>query len=138
VIIPVALLAGLVFAFALVGVARAKGPRAATRIYAAGLFIAALIYVGFAVAGGANAQWLALESAGLVLYGGAALLGLRGWPIALAVGWGAHVGWDVLLHLDGAGAAYVPVWYPWLCISFDVVLAGAALAHARRRSERPR
>ena len=50
----------------------------------------------------------------------------------LAAGWAAHVAWDVLLHLSGAGAEYTPHWYPWLCVSFDLVMAGAVLASSRR------
>jgi hypothetical protein len=67
-----------------------------------------------------------------VLYGLVALIGFKRWPAVLAAGWTAHVAWDVLLHLDGAGAAYTPGWYPWLCVSFDLVLAGAVMAPSLR------
>ena len=76
--------------------------------------------------------WLALESLGVFSYGGAALAGLKLWPWLLAIGWTAHVGWDVLLHLNGAGAEYTPPWYPWLCVGFDLVLAGAVLTSVKR------
>lgn len=103
------------------------------RPYAVGLLVVGLIYVAFAAVGGASIRWLALEGLGLLLFGAAAWSGLRGWPAMLAVGWAVHVAWDVLLHLDGAGAVYTPDWYPWICVSFDLVLAGALLPLARSR-----
>jgi hypothetical protein len=128
----IGLLAGLAAGLALGRGAGRKGEQGARRIYAVGLVVAALIYVGFAAVGGASGRWLAVETVGLAVYGVAALAGLRRWLALLALGWAAHVGWDVLLHLDGAGAASTPRWYPWLCVSFDLVVAGAVLAQARR------
>ena len=130
----IALLLGTVLALALVGLARTYPPGRERRVYAVGLVIAALIYVGFGAVGGAGGRWLALESLGVLLYGSAAWGGLRGRPWLLAVGWAAHVAWDVLLHLSGTGSEYTPHWYPWLCVSFDLVMAGAALASSTRRS----
>ena len=129
-----ALLLGALFALALVGLARRYPPRRERSVYAVGLVAAALVYVGFAVAGGAGARWLALEILGVPLYGAAAWAGLRGRPWLLALGWAAHVAWDVLLHLSGAGSEYTPHWYPWLCLSFDLIMAGAVLASGRRRA----
>jgi hypothetical protein len=128
----IAFLLGIVLSLALVGLARRYSPRRERLVYAVGLVITALVYVGFGVAGGASAQWLVLESLGVLLYGAAAWGGLRGWPWLLAMGWAAHVAWDVLLHLSGAGAEYTPHWYPWSCVSFDLVVAGAVLASSRR------
>lgn len=130
----IALLLGTALALAFVGLARKYPPHRERRVYAVGLLSAALIYVGFAAAGGAGARWLALESLGVLLYGAAAWAGLRGRPWLLAMGWAAHVAWDVLLHLSGAGAEYTPHWYPWLCVSFDLVMAGAVLASGRQRT----
>ena len=130
----IALLLGTVLALALVGLARKYPPGRERHVYAVSLVIAALIYVGFGAVGGAGARWLALESLGVLLYGAAAWGGLRGRPWLLAAGWAAHVAWDVLLHLSGAGSEYTPRWYPWLCVSFDLVMAGATLASSRRRS----
>lgn len=128
----VALLLGTISALALAWLARTRPPGRERVVYAVGLVIAALVYVGFGAAGGANAGWLAVEILGLLLYGGAAWLGLRGRPRLLAAGWAAHVGWDVALHLSGAGAEYTPHWYPWVCVSFDLVMAAAVLASVRR------
>jgi hypothetical protein len=128
----IALLLGAVLSLALVGLARMYPPGKERLVYAVGLVFTALVYVGFGVAGGASARWLALEGLGVFLYGAAAWGGLRGRPWLLATGWAAHVAWDVLLHLSGAGAEYTPHWYPWLCVSFDLIMAGAVLASSRR------
>ena len=51
--------------------------------------------------------------------------GLRrpGW---LALGWTAHVVWDVALHLERAQPV-VGAWYPLACIGFDLIVAGYLL-----------
>ena len=126
------LLLGAALSLALVGLARTYPPRGERRVYAVGLVIAALLYVVFATAGGAGTRWLALESVGPLLYGATAWGGLRGRRWVLALGWAGHVAWDVPFHLSGAGAEYTPPWYPWLCVSFDLIMAGAVLASSRR------
>lgn len=129
-----AFILGIVLSLALVGLARRYPPGKERLIYAVGLVITALIYVGLGLAGGASAQWLAFEGLGFLLYGAAAWGGLRGRPWLLASGWAAHVVWDVLFHLSGAGAEYTPHWYPWSCVSFDLIVAFAVLASSRRRA----
>ena len=131
-----ALLVGIVLSLALVGLARMYPPVRERRVYAVGLVIAALIYVVLALAGGASAQSLAFEFLGFILYGTVAWGGLHGKPWLLAMGWTAHVAWDVLFHLGGFGAEYTPDWYPWFCVSFDLVIAGAVLASSRRVADR--
>ena len=128
----IALLLGAALSLALVGLARTYPPGREMLFYAVGLVVTALIYVAFGAAGGAGVRWLALESLGALLFCAAAWGGLRGRPRLLAAGWAAHVAWDVLLHLSGAGAEYTPHWYPWSCVSFDLVVAGAVLASSRR------
>jgi hypothetical protein len=130
-----ALLFGIIFSLTLVRLARTKGPEGESRIYAIGLVTAALIYLSFGLVGGVSASWLAVESLGVIIYGAVAWVGLRWQPSFLALGWAAHVAWDVLLHLNGAGAEYTPAWYPWLCISFDLVIAGAVVALVRRMGQ---
>jgi hypothetical protein len=127
-----AFILGVALASALVAFARSYPPTSERCIYAVGLVLTALVYFVLAVWGRASGQWLALESLGVILYGAAALGGLRGRPWLLAMGWAAHVAWDVFLHLSGTGSEYTPNWYPWLCVSFDLVVAGAALASSRR------
>lgn len=104
------------------------------RVFGVGLVVAALIYVGLALPTG-DGRWLILETAGVAIFGGVAWFGLvrPGW---LAIGWMAHVIWDVGLHLDRAQSV-VGTWYPLACIGFDLIVAGyllsAALSPARSR-----
>jgi hypothetical protein len=118
--------------FAIFARARKAGE---VRVLALGLVVAALIYVGLALAGRGR-ESLMIEVAGLALFGSLAWLGLRASRWWLALGWAAHVGWDVGLHLDRAQAVVAP-WYPLLCVGFDLVVAGfllsAALEPARSR-----
>jgi hypothetical protein len=122
----VALVVGIVLAFAFLLWTR-KQPDGGRRLYAVGLAVTALIYVAFALMGGADGRSLGLEALGLVVYGTAAWAGYRKSIALLALGWALHIVWDVALHLHGTGAGYTPDWYPWGCVSFDLVVAGAVL-----------
>ena len=124
------LVVGIILAFVFLTWTR-KQPDAGRRIYAIGLGVTALIYFGFALVGRAGARSLALEGLGVLLYGAAAWVGFRRSAALLALGWAMHVVWDVALHLQGAGAGYTPDWYPWGCLSFDLVVAGAVLTIPR-------
>ena len=86
-----------------------------------GLLIAALIYVGFAVFG---QSWghLPMELIGVVLYGAFVWLSKKYELYWLALGWGLHICWDIFLH-TGTGTAFVPHWYPGICLGFDIVIA---------------
>jgi len=100
----------------------ARGRRAERQVYAWGLLVAALIYVGFALAAGAGAGALVAELVGVALFGAVAWQGLRRSVLWLAAGWAAHVGWDLLLHpLTASG--YAPAWYVRACIGFDLAVA---------------
>jgi hypothetical protein len=123
------LLSGVVLGLALVTVARQFGER---RILGVGLVVAAAIYVGFAVAGGATARWIGVEVVGVVLYGALAALGMVGSLGWLAAGWALHPVWDVGLHLLASGSAFSPAWYAIQCVGFDLVVA-AYLAMRWRR-----
>lgn len=107
-----------------IALARARGSRHERRILGIGLVIAALVYVAFALRAGAPGPWLAAELAGVAIFGAMAGAGMRfsGWILAL--GWGAHVLWDLLLHLSGGGNAFTPGAYPWICVGFDLLVAG--------------
>jgi hypothetical protein len=111
---------GALFAVA----ARRLGGDGEVGVFALGLAVAALIYVGLALPSAAG-RWLVVETAGVAIFGGIAWLGLRrpGW---LALGWTAHVVWDVALHLERAQPV-VGAWYPLACIGFDLVMAGFLL-----------
>ena len=113
----------------------ARARRAERQIFSWGLLVAALIYVGFALAAGAGVGALVGELVGVALFGAVAWLGLRRSALWLAAGWAAHVGWDLLLHpLTASG--YAPDWYVRACIGFD--LAVAAWLAFRPSSERER
>ena len=125
----IALLVGIVLAFGFLRWTRAQ-PDGGSWIYAIGLAVTALIYVLFPLIGGGGARALGLELLGVLLYGALAWAGYRKSATVLALGWALHALWDLSLHLNGAGAAYTPVWYPWGCLSFDLVVAGAVLIAA--------
>ena len=126
---------GAVLGAVFVLVARRRKRSGEIRLLAVGLVVAALIYIVLALGAGADRRWFALETAGLGVFGVLAWLGLRTSLWWLALGWVAHVGWDVGLHLDQA-QTFVPTWYPLLCVGFDLVVAGFLLgpASAVRRS----
>ena len=130
-IVTLGMLAGLVLALGTVYLARRWEPATAIRVYAIGLVLTAGVYVALALAGRASARWVTIEALGVALYGGAAWLGFRRWRPALALGWAAHVAWDLALHLGGPGSAFTPAWYP-LCLGFDLPIAVAVMAQGRR------
>jgi len=113
---------GVICCGVLIFLARRQSPKHELRLYAVSLIIAALIYVGF-TARGAAAAWLVLELAGLIVFTLLAWLGLKMSALILALAWAAHAAWDVFLHklLD---VAFVPDWYPLVCVGFDLLLAG--------------
>jgi len=130
------ILLGAVLGGLFVLLARTRGPTTQVRLLALGLVVAALIYVGLAVTG-AGRHWLALEATGLAAFGLLAWLGVRVADWWLALGWVAHVAWDVGLHLERPQAV-VPEWYPLLCVGFDLVVAGFLLgAASAKRLSRP-
>jgi hypothetical protein len=122
------ILIGAVLGALFVLVARRRGGTSEARVLALGLVVAALIYVGLALAR-ADRHGLALEAAGLGIFGLIAWLGARASLWWLVLGWVAHVGWDVGLHLDRSQGS-VAAWYPLLCIGFDLVVAGYLLGPA--------
>src|ERR671920_70089 len=91
------------------------------------LLIAAGAYFGFATVGrdvvGSDQIWILIELAQAIVFGVLALLGLRGSPYWLAVGWALHPFWDVLLHYMGPGHAFTPWTYAIACVSFDWIVA---------------
>jgi hypothetical protein len=91
------------------------------RAWAIYLVIAALIYIGFGLFNGASATWMMVESSGVLLYGGVALVGVLRAPRLIALGWLAHSLWDLLVHPNGH-PGFVPWWYPPVCLGFDVVV----------------
>lgn len=130
------LVIGAVSAFVFIGIARRSGWEWEKRIYAAGLFIAALIYVGFAIIGGASLNWSVIELVGLIVFTLLAVLGLKLSIWLLAAGWALHGLWDALLHV-AHHEHFFPEWYPVICLGFDLIVAAyiavrfKALGHSR-------
>jgi len=114
-------LLGAVFVF----IARQQHPRGEAVLYAIGLVVAAIIYAGFAVIGAAPPQWMAIEFAGILPFAAFAWLGVRHSTWWLAAGWLVHPLWDTGFHLFTGTPAFVPSWYPVVCIGFDLLVAGA-------------
>ncbi len=136
--LDIAVIIGVAGAIGLVLAARFFAPRRELFVYGVGLGITAVAYVVFALQRGAPARHLGLELVGAALFGSAAVLGTRRWPALLALGWTAHVAWDLFLHYAN-GPAFAPVWYPWFCVGFDLFIGGyiaglvAATTHAAAR-----
>ena len=111
--------------------ARTRGPRREFFISSIGLIVAALFYVAFSFTG-ATTQWFVIEVIGLVVFTIIAVFGLRVSLWFLALGWAAHVSWDVVLHLFRE-QSFVPEWYPVACISFDLIIAAYIAAKLRKQ-----
>ncbi len=92
-------------------------------LLAAFLFVAAAVYIVFAVRAGEGADWVVGEVVGVGIYGAMALRGLRGSLLWLAAGWALHPVWDVALHYFGPGGSFAPASYTITCVSFDLLVA---------------
>ena len=117
------LLLGLVLGSILLIYARSYSQRGEIQVLTIALVIAAIIYVGFAIIWG-NLIWVAIELAGLPIYGLFAWLAIRyAYYYLLGIGWMLHPIWDVVLHLFGPGRWLAPEWYAMGCITFDLLIA---------------
>ena len=106
-------------------------------LLAAILIVAAVIYEVFAARAGASTSWLIGELAGIAIFGGMGLLGVRRSPWWLAAGWALHPVWDILLHYVGPGHSFAPETYTIPCLTFDLAVAGyVALAYGIFRLDR--
>ncbi len=128
------LMLGLVAGWAFLYYARSKNATGEKRILAAGLVLAAAVYVAFAVIYG-SARWIAIEFAGVALYGIFAWFSYKYSVRWLAIGWVGHAAWDALLHLVGPGNVVAPEWYVLACISFDILVGGYVLAAKKQKSK---
>jgi hypothetical protein len=101
---------------------RNRGPRAMVferRVMAAFLAGMPLVYVATLLFSGEKSG-LAIELAAVPIYGTMAWLGLKRWPMLIAIGIGLHgVAWDAW-HLAGR---VVPPWYAAGCLILDVAMA---------------
>jgi len=101
-------------------------PRYTRHLLLAALVVAAASYVYFALDAHAGLPWLAIELAGVAVYGYAAVRGLRGSAWWLVAGLALHPVWDVALHYAGPGHAVAPEWYTTWCLTYDLVSAAIA------------
>jgi len=123
-----ALPAGCLLAWAYVAVAARYSLR--DTLLAAGLVVAALVYVVVAAWKGAGAS-VYFELAGALAFGALAVLGARKAALWLAVGWAAHALWDIAGQL--ATDPIMPLWYAVACLGFDGVVVAAVLLGPRMR-----
>jgi uncharacterized protein DUF6010 len=113
---------GIAGAAALVLLAR-LAPGREMLLFAVGLCITGIAYLAFGVHRGAPPEHLAQELVGAILFCAAAVLGARGRPALLALGWTAHVLWDLAFHY-ASGPAFAPAWYAIFCVGFDLPVGG--------------
>ena len=118
----IGIVAGILLAIGFILLVRRSGNfTREKRIYAIGLVVAAIIYVGFGLFSD-SVGWKITELIGVPIYALFAWLGLKksGW--FLAAGWALHVFWDAGLH--GISTPFVPPWYIATCLGFDLLVAG--------------
>jgi hypothetical protein len=95
------------------------------------LFVAAGLYVVFALRAGESTLWIVAEVVGVAIFGGMGLVGLFGSIWWIVAGWALHPLWDVGLHFLGPGRSFAPETYTIACLSFDLLVAAyIAIAYA--------
>ena len=110
----------------------------------AALFVAAGLYVVFALRAGEGTTWIVIEVVGVAVFGGMGVVGLFGRMWWIVAGWALHPLWDVGLHYLGPGRPFAPETYTIACLSFDLLVAAyVAIAYGfgrlrGRRSSRGR
>ena len=87
------------------------------------LFVAAGLYVVFALRAGEGTTWIVIEVVGVAVFGGMGVVGLFGSGWWIVVGWALHPLWDVGLHYLGPGRPFAPETYTVACLSFDLLVA---------------
>lgn len=127
------ILVGIVLALVCILLAKKIFPNRIDKVWQQGLLIAALIYVVFALFG-ENPKWILIECGGVLLYGLFVFLAIRKSILFLSLGWGLHVLWDLLIHPRGM-VEHVPIWYPNVCLGFDLVIAGYFLWFFFKKNE---
>jgi hypothetical protein len=113
--------AGVLLAAALVFYIRHYGDRKKMHVAALALLVAASIYVLFALVA-FQPLWVIVEATGLLLFLLFIWMAYQYSFWFLCLGWLLHVVWDAGVHPVQV-APYVPAWYAWLCMGFDVVIA---------------
>ena len=119
---------GAALAVGFIAIGRSQ-PAHQARISAVGLIVAALVYVGFAIAA-SQPRWVLIALAGVTLYSLFPLLSyvdVQRSLLWLAIGWLLHPVWDIGLHLRSLASpelahSVAPGWYALACLSFDIVV----------------
>ena len=116
-----ALIVGVVLAFAVGLLCSATGMDRDRALYPAVTLVVASYYVLFA-AMGAPARTLVIEALAGAVFLAAAVAGFRGslWLVVLALA--GHGGFD-LVHRSVISNPGVPAWWPPFCMSYDVTAA---------------
>jgi len=115
------ILAGVLLAAGVLYAIKGYSQKIRITLTTAALLVAVLVYVLLALFSG-NPVFVAVEIIGLLLFLFLIGLGYRYTLWFVAMGWILHVLWDVGLY-PAQTAPYVPQWYAWLCVGFDVAMA---------------
>ncbi|MEP6473976.1 MAG: hypothetical protein ABJC74_09655, partial [Gemmatimonadota bacterium] len=121
----VAILVGVVLALGFGLLATRTGLDRARFLYPAVMAVIAVLYAGFAIAGG-SVHALALESIGAIVFLLASIAGFR-WSLWIIVAALIGHGLFDLVHPTLISNPGVPVWWPGFCGAYDVA-AGLYLA----------
>jgi hypothetical protein len=125
---------GAVCAVVLVRAFLPDKPRIERLLLASILGVMPLIYVWAAILDG-SARDIAIESGGLILFGGVAVVGFLRSTRLLAVAILAHgLCWDAWHH---GHASYIEAWYPAACLLFDLALGIMVVVYAFAASREP-
>ena len=104
-------------------------------LYAGLVAVIPIVYVAFAAWNRAPGPWIWTQVAGVILYVGAAWVGLRRFPFVLGIAILTHAGWDLVHLLAVRGGAletsFLPPHYEILCVGFDGLAGVYALARAK-------
>ena len=119
-------LRGALAALATLALAALLPPDLRLGLLAGLLALTAGIYLGFGLLDGRPREQAA-ETVVALAFLAVAVLGAWGSPFLLALGWIAHVGWD-LLHHDHGVRTRIAGWVPPFCLAYDLALAAAILA----------
>lgn len=98
------------------------------------LLLATLVYVLFALLS-QNQLYITIEIVGLLLFLLLIWLGYQYSFWFIVLGWLLHVLWDMGLY-PAETVPYVPQWYAWFCVGFDIVMALYLGAILVRRTEK--
>jgi len=114
---------GALIALGFAALTRSLSRHHESMLYALGLILAALIYLGHSLSRGVGWRAIGIEGAATLFFTGLGLAGWRRSAFMLALGWALHGGWDLWAHANLAGNL-MPYWYRWSCAGFDLVVAG--------------